>query len=211
MAWHQRIVNLFRRERLSREVVKELDFHLTERTDHLVAAGLPSREAQRQARRQFGAYALHKEDTWMTDLAGWVESLLADLRYALRGFARSPGFVAVTILSLALGIGANTAIFTLIDAVMLRALPVRHPEELLSLTFTDSDGPRTRFTNPLWEQLRDSQTKQQAVFSSTLAWGRTRLNIAPGGQARYVRVNWVSGSFFSTLGVGAVLGCGSEM
>ncbi len=199
MAWYQRFVNLFRRERLSRDVTKELDFHLSERTDDLMASGVAPREARRQARRQFGAYALHKEDTWMADLAGWVESLGADLRYALRGFANAPGFTVVAILSLALGIGANTAIFSLIDAAMLRDLPVSHPEALQQvMTGTAS----AYFTNPLWEQIRDHQD----VFSGALAWGGTRFDLATGGESHYINGVWVSGGYFSTLGVSAALG-----
>jgi predicted permease len=196
-----RFFNLFRREKLSAEISCELDFHLAERTDELIARGIPRRDAEKQARRQFGAYALHKEDTWMNDLTAWIETLAADLRYALRGLAKSPGFAAVAILSLALGIGANTAIFTLIDAVMLRALPVSHPEELRSLRL-GSGRNSTDFTNPLWEEVR----RQQDVFSGVFAWGSDRFNIAPSGEARYLTSDWVSGSFFSTLGVHAALG-----
>ncbi len=199
MAWHQRIVNLFRRERLSREVVKELDFHLAERKEQLIGAGLPPREAEKQARRKFGAYALHKEDTWTADLAAWLDTLLADLRYAVRGLAKSPGFAAVAILSLALGIGANTAIFTLIDAVILRSLPVQHPEELLQVQM-DGNGPS--FTNPIWEQLRD----RQDVFSRVTSWSTGRLSTSTSGEARFVANSYVSGGYFATLGVGPAVG-----
>jgi putative ABC transport system permease protein len=194
-----RFLNLFRREKLSREITRELDFHLSERTDQLIGAGMTPRQAARQARRQFGAYALHREDTWMGDLTGWIESLLADLRYALRGFARSPGFAAVAILSLALGIGANTAIFTLIDAVILRSLPVQHPEELLQVQIGDN-GPY--FTNAIWEQVRDHQD----AFSGAVAWSTGRWNAGAGGEVHPVNNSFVSGTFFPVLGVGAAVG-----
>jgi putative ABC transport system permease protein len=197
----KRFFNLFRRESLSSEISRELDFHLTERTEQLTAAGMSPRQARKHARRQFGAYFLHKEDTWTADLTGWIESLLGDLRYAWRGLAHSPGFAAVAILSLALGIGANTAIFTLIDAVMLRALPVSRPDELRMLTF-GSGRLATDFTNPLWEEVR----KQQDVFSGVFAWGSDRFNVAPSGEVHYLAANWVSGGFFSTLRVPAALG-----
>src|SRR6266404_713858 len=180
---NNRFFNLFRREKLSREITRELDFHIAERRDQLMADGLPRDVAERQARRQFGAYALHKEDAWMNDLIGWFETLLADLRYAVRGFRNSPGFAAVAILSLALGVGANTAIFSLIDAVMLRSLPVSHPEELLKVT----RGSEDYFTNPIWEALRDHQD----IFSGTLAWGNTRFNVAPSGESRYLNGDFV--------------------
>jgi putative ABC transport system permease protein len=199
MAWFSRFFNLFRRERLSREVTKELDFHVTERIDDLIASGLPAREAQRQARRRFGAYALHKEDTWMAGLFAWLETLLADVRYALRGFAHSPGFTTVAILSLALGIGANTAIFSLLDAVVLRSLPVKNPEQLRQIT---TGGKSHIFTNPLWEQVRD----RQDAFSSVLAFSDTQFNVAAGGEVRYITGQWISGGFFPTLGVNAEVG-----
>lgn len=124
-----------------------------------------------------------------------------DLRYAVRTLRASPGFASVAILSLALGIGANTAIFSLIDAVMLKYLPVSHPEELLQVnvvTETESDI----FTNPIWEQLRN----RQDVFSGIFAYGGSRFNLAAGGEARYAQSIWASGDFFATLGVHTVLG-----
>src|ERR1700751_4023270 len=103
-----------------------------------------------------------------------LDSLIQDIRYALRTLRASPGFDAVAILSLALGIGANTAIFSLIDAVMLKYLPVRRPEELLQI----GGKADTSFTNPIWEQLRDSQD----IFSGILAYGTPRFNLATGGE-----------------------------
>ena len=120
------------------------------------------------------------------------------IRHAIRVLRASPGFSAVAILSLALGIGANTAIFSLINAVMLRSLPVLHPEELLQVTM----GTPQFFTNPIWEQLRD----RQDVFSGIFAYGRWGLNLAAGGEARSVNGHFVSGQYFDTLGVHAALG-----
>jgi predicted permease len=135
----------------------------------------------------------------MAGLSGWIETLLGDLRYALRGFARTPGFAAVAILSMALGIGANTAIFTLIDAVMLRSLPVQHPEELMQLQ-VEQNGPS--FTNPVWEELRGHQD----VFSGVFSWSDGRVNTASGGESHFLASSWVSGDYFRTLGVGPAVG-----
>jgi putative ABC transport system permease protein len=106
-----------------------------------------------------------------------LDGVLQDLRYALRALRRSPGFAAAAILSLALGIGANTAIFSLIDAVILKSLPVRHPEELLQVMMGKQSY--VGFTNPTWEHLRD----RQDVFSGIFAYGRWGFNLAAGGSA----------------------------
>lgn len=128
------------------------------------------------------------------------DAVLQDLRYALRAWRRSPGFAAAAILSLALGIGANTAIFSLIDAVILRSLPVQHPEQLLQVMMGKQSY--NGWTNPTWEHLRD----RQDVFSGIFAYGRWGFDLAAGGQARSVHGTYVSGQYFDTLGVRAVLG-----
>ncbi len=129
-----------------------------------------------------------------------LDAIVQDLRYALRGLRRSPGFASTAILSLALGIGANTAIFSLIDGLILKSLPVRHPEELLQVMM----GKQTYagFSDPTWEHLRD----RQDVFSGIFAYGRWGFNLAPGGEVRSVNGVYVSGQYFDTLGVRAVLG-----
>src|ERR1700684_4475951 len=98
-----------------------------------------------------------------------LDDVLQDVRYALRALRSSPGFAAVAILSLALGIGANTAIFSLIDSVILKTLPVSHPEQLLQVTIGDNPF----FSKPVWEQLRD----RQDVFSRIFAYSNERFNL----------------------------------
>jgi predicted permease len=127
-----------------------------------------------------------------------LDALWQDLRYAVRALRSNPGFAAVAILSLALGIGANTAIFSLIDAVMLKSLPVSDPGQLLQVTM----GKQEYYGNPTWEQLRD----RQDVFSAIFAYGRWGFNLAAGGEARRVNGEYVSGQFFDTLAVRAALG-----
>jgi predicted permease len=141
---------------------------------------------------------------------GFLESLGQDLRYALRLIRLEPGFFSVAILCLALGIGANTAIFHLLDAVRMRTLPVPNPQELAEVEIGPDDHccsgsfstRRSNFTYALWDQLR---THQQA-FSGILAWADHRFNTATGGEVRFVEGLYVSGDFFSTLGVGPALG-----
>ncbi len=126
------------------------------------------------------------------------DAILQDVRYALRALRSSPGFAAVAILSLALGIGANTAIFSLINSVILKTLPVAHPEQLIQVTM----GKTPSFTNPIWEQVRD----RQDVFSGVFAYGGGRFNLAAGGEARYAQGSFASGQFFDTLGLHAQVG-----
>jgi putative ABC transport system permease protein len=200
MSWSRRLLNLFRSNRHSSDLDRELAFHLAERIDDLEAAGLSHEAAVIEARRRFGNYGRTKEHTRDADVVSWLDALAGDLRFALRALRHTPGFALVAILSLALGIGANTAIFTLIDAVMLRSLPVSHPEELVQVTMGER-GPV--FTNPIWEQLRDHQT----AFAGILAYSAfNRFNLAPSGEVRAVAGSLVSGNYFAVLGVQPTLG-----
>ncbi|HEU0076045.1 MAG TPA: ABC transporter permease, partial [Longimicrobiaceae bacterium] len=199
MAWYHRLLNTARPDRLSRELDRELEFHLAERADELMAGGMSEAEARRQARLRFGGPGVQKERTRDRDVLPWLESLAADLRYALRSLRANPGFAGVAVLSLGLGIGANTAIFSLVDAVMLRPLPVTRPEELVQVTM---GGGAEDFTNPLWEELRD----RQDVFAGAFATSDERFDLASGGEVRPVDGAWVSGGFFGALGVAPAAG-----
>jgi putative ABC transport system permease protein len=143
-------------------------------------------------------------------LTGLIESSWQDFRYGARLLRMSPGFLAVATFSLALGIGANTAIFQLLDAVRLRMLPVSHPEQLVELHIAKNDhccsgnfsDRRPNFTNPQWEQIRD----HQQAFSGIFAWGDQRFNLAGGGEVRFSEGLWVSGGFFNTLSIRPLIG-----
>jgi predicted permease len=138
-----------------------------------------------------------------------LDSLWQDLRFGLRLLRRTPGFTAVALLSLTLGIGANTAIFQLLDAVRLRALPVKDPGQLVEVRLADP-GPHAgnvvaryaQLTGPEWERLR----ADQQAFSSILAWSPSRFNLARGGEVRNAQGIFVSGRFFEVLGVPAARG-----
>jgi putative ABC transport system permease protein len=143
------------------------------------------------------------------DGTGWGSALWKDLRYGARLLRLNPGFAAVAILSLALGIGANTAIFQLVNAIRLRSLPVQDPQSLAVVRLQDRSWASGNFTsryssltNPQWEQIRD----RQQGFSKMLAWSPQRLNLVNGGEARYGEVIWVSGDFFNVLGVQPFVG-----
>ncbi len=200
MSWFRRLTNLLRSNRHSRDLDREIGFHLAERADDLVASGMPEAIARREARRRFGNRGALKERTRDVDTFAWLDALLADIRQAARALRAHPGFAIVAVLSLGLGIGANTAIFSLINSVMLKSLPVRHPETLLKVTMGKDGGEN--FSNPVWEQLRD----HPELYAGAFAYNQSRFDLAQGGEVRSVDAEWVSGDYFRTLGVGAILG-----
>src|SRR5690349_7090738 len=138
-----------------------------------------------------------------------LESIVQDVRYGIRQLKQSPGFTAIAVLSLALGIGANTAIFQLIDVIRLKMLPVHNPQELASIDFEKGSSRSgwfstrsARLTYAQGEQIRASQQ----AFTDVLAWSATRFNLANGGEARYAEGLFVSGDFFRALGVNLLMG-----
>lgn len=191
---------LFRRKSVEAELDEELRAHFEHQVEKLVKSGLPPEEAKRQARLEFGGLDQVKEECRDARGVNFIETLIHDIHYGLRMLRKTPGFTTIAILTLALGIGANTAIFGLVNAVMLRLLPVEKPEELQQVWKRDARrGGETSdsFTNPLWEQLRD----RQDVFSSIFAWGEDKFDLARGGAVHYAQGIWVSGDFFKTLGL----------
>ncbi|HLJ41133.1 MAG TPA: ABC transporter permease, partial [Candidatus Acidoferrales bacterium] len=189
-----------RRSQVENDMDEELRSHIQHRADDLERSGLPRAEAERRARIEFGGYQKYKEEIRESLGAHFLDTLLQDIRYAARMLRKSPGFTAVAVLTLALGIGANTAIFSLMDTVMFRLLPVQRPGELVQvgmMTHGFGRSPRTIYTNPLWESLR----ARQDIFAGIFAWGNTQFNLASSGVVEDARGIYVSGSYFPTLGV----------
>jgi putative ABC transport system permease protein len=218
-----RVVRLgFGRATIQREVDEELAFHLQMRTEQLVAAGLSADDARREALRQFGnlpgvrqlCVTMDQERVRVMKRANLFDDLRQDLGYAARMLRRNVGRTAVIVLTLALGIGANTAIFTLVNAVLLRKLPVRAPDELVVLgnpsrigSMSFSTGPRADlFSYKGYKEVRD----RNKLASGILASGRVdRLEVrldAKSGEPGRPRGRFVSGNYFNVLGVPAMLG-----
>jgi len=207
MSWKR----FFRRSEWDEERKREIDAYLEFETTENVARGMTEEEARYAARRKFGNPTLIREEIYRMNSIGFLEGLWQDLRYGMRGLRLSPGFTAVAIVSLALGIGANTAIFQLFDAVRLKLLPVKDPAQLVEVSLTKVSrhhqnghfsGRRSNLTYAQWEQIRS----RQQVFSGVAAWSNTQFNLAPAGEARNVEGLFVSGDFFKVLGVAPELG-----
>ena len=184
--------------RYDQDLAEEMRLHLELRAAEKEADGLPADAARAAAQRQFGnTTSLHEQGR---EARGWplLDSLQQDLRYGFRSLKASPAFALTAVLSLALGIGANTAIFSIVNAVMLRTLPVEDPRALVEI----KQGEMGELTNPIWEQIRD----RQHAFSGTLAYSEARFDLADGGESQFAQGMWVSGDFFRVLGVPAFRG-----
>ncbi|MEZ4586391.1 MAG: permease prefix domain 1-containing protein, partial [Gemmatimonadales bacterium] len=166
LGWLRR---LFGRPRLERELDRELAFHLDEEVSRLIAEGVAPREARRRARIALGGVEQVKEEARDARGTRWVEEWLADTRYALRGLRRSPGFAAAAVLTLAVGIGANTAVFSVVDLLLLRSAPVERPEELYLLRRAGlEEGSRNlRFSVALLDAFSEAQPADQPLTAFT--------------------------------------------
>jgi len=188
----------------SKRMMDDLDHDIRDfierETQDNIERGMSPEDARYAALRKFGNVARVKEDTREVWSLSWLEQLWQDVRYGLRMLRKNPAFTAIAVLTLALGIGANTAMFSLVDAVELRMLPVQRPEELMQVRISDPhEGGEAdpTFTNPIWEQLRDDQD----VFSGVFAWSHEQFDLARGGAVHYAKGIWVSGDFFNALGL----------
>jgi putative ABC transport system permease protein len=196
-----RLRSLLRREMVESEADTELRFHFDQQVEKYLKSGMTSEEATRRSRLEIGGHEQLKEEIREARGVHLLETLFQDIRYGLRILGHTPVISCVAVFSLALGIGANTAIFSLIDTVMLRMLPVEKPEELLQVRIQNAESPNEEaeptFTNPLWEELRN----RQDFFTAVFAWSLTQFDLAQGGAAHNVNGMFTSGEYFSTLGV----------
>src|SRR5580692_11486167 len=167
----RRMRQLFRRKQWEDDLAEEMRLHLDLRAAEKGSEAL--------AKRKFGNAALLREES--RSVWGWAfwDNLAQDVRYALRTLAANKGFAAAAILSLTLGIGANTAIFSIVDAVMLRSLPVEDPSRLVEMYVGNGPKKSPYVTNPIWEAVRDTEQ----AFTGTLAYSPDRFDLAAGGES----------------------------
>ncbi len=170
--------NLFLSRRAEVDLDQEVHAHLELLIAENIRAGIPPKEAERAARIELGGIEQVKELVRERRIGNWLRSVISDCRYGLRQLRRNPGFIAVAVLTLALGIGANTAIFTLVHAILLKSLPVPHPEQLYNFgddqdccSLSGSQDSFTVFSFPLYKEIRD-HTPEFSEIAAFQAWVR---------------------------------------
>ena len=196
------------------KVDEELDFHIEQQTQANLAAGMPLEEARRQATIAFGSLEQARDGCHEQRPIWFFESLLRDARYGVRGLGRNPAFAVVAVMTLALAIGANTAIFSLLNQALLRALPVRSPDQLVVLSFAGSQtghihdgggnfpGHQHYFSYPMYRDLRD----KSAVFQGLIAARTGSAGVYWNNRAEATPIEMVTGNYFDVLGVRAAIG-----
>jgi predicted permease len=195
---------LVHRGRFEDEMRAEMQFHLQARIADLVEGGMRPAEAERQARMEFGTVDALQDDCRQSRGLRFIDTTTQDVRYATRLMRKTPGFTAAAIISLALGIGANTAIFSLVEAVMLRTLPVNQPGELFFLAHGTADNPGTSSNYGLFERY----VTLTDVFSGVTAFSPSGVKVTTNDGIEAVDSVWVSGNFHAVFGVPMALGRG---
>src|SRR5258708_671833 len=170
MSWFSRITNVFHSDRLDRDLNEEIRFHIEQRQAEFERKGMRAEEARREIARRFGNDVVLRERSRDVKLLPWLESIWRDIRFGLRMLAKNPVVTVTAVLSLALAIGACTAAFSLIDALILRPLPVREPERLVYLSVTPPGveaQERDSFNYPLFERFRDGARPRADLFGAS--------------------------------------------
>jgi putative ABC transport system permease protein len=195
---------LFRRSRVERDMDEELNSHVRNRTDDLVRAGMLPGDAERRARLEFGGYQKFKEECREAVGVHFLETLVQDARFAVRVLRKSPGFATISILTLALGIGANTAIFSVVYAILLKPLPYRHAEQLFNVSQRESrdESVKTGFSYQNFSDLSD----QNQVFSGVAGAQEHELTLTGHGEPQVISTSVVTSDFFYVFDQKPVLG-----
>jgi putative ABC transport system permease protein len=197
----RRVWYAIRQRRFEADLAEELEFHRAMKQRELEEGGLEPTEATFATRRALGSSALaqdHSRDVWCPL---WLQGIGQDFLLVVRTLLASRIVSTVAVLSLALGIGANTAIFSVVNSLLLRTLPVREPEQLALLS--SGSGPRIAYWNyGVWDQLR----QRPRLFDGAVAWSVTRFDLSSGGETQFVDGLWANGTFFDVLGVPPWLG-----
>lgn len=200
-----RLRSLFRRRQADQDLDDELRDHIERKTEEYVAKGLAPEEARRRTLLEMGGIEKRKEECRDTRRVTWLQDLVQDLRYGLRMLRKSPGFTAVAVLTLALGIGANTAIFSYIDAWFIKPLPFPHPDRLVIFETQDKKHGWTSGGVTSAADFFDFQ-KQNTLFDQTVAWTGANFNLTSDGSPDLVEGGRVSWNYFDALATKPILG-----
>src|SRR5215469_3686666 len=209
MRWWQRLLNKTRAEK---QLDSELRFHIEQQVADYIASGMSADEAQRRVRLEFGGLEHVKEGVHEAHRGYFLEKLVQDIRHGLRVLRKAPGFTFVAVITLALGIGVNTAIFSMADTIMLRPLPVHHPGELTFLAFPrDATHFDAEFSGVEFRQLRDQTGPVFSDVSALILGGLSGESdrsdgLTFDGITRPVQTLFVTGNFFQMLGIRPYLG-----
>ena len=204
MPWLRRLWNTFRPRRVERDIDRELAFHLAERADDLRAEGLDEREARRQARVQFGNPIVQAERTRDVNISVRIEGIRRDIRYAIRSLARTPGFTVTVLLTLALGIGANTAIFSAVDAVLLKPLPFPEAERLVRLRQVKEGAAESNIAPVRLEEWN----RLNVTFEAITGYYGEDVSDTSGDVPERVRRAWVTPRFLDVWRMDPAMGRG---
>ncbi len=204
MSWWNRLSNLLRREDLGRDLDEELQFHIDSRVRDNLKAGMTREAAQLDARRRFGNWTLAKEKTQM-NIVVTIQTVGQDLRYALRNLHKSPGFTALAVVAMALGIGANTAVFTVVNGVLLRPLPFVQPERLFLISYIPRLGPFAG--RPFIDSHDYLEFRQRSqAFERVTFFTPGQVTLTGAGDADRLPSGLVTPSFFPVLCVSPAMG-----
>lgn len=202
MSLLSRFAHLFRTEGVNRDLDEEHEFHIAALTEELIEAGMEPAEAARQARLKFGNRLRAREESRDAKLIPWAESLVQDLGYGFRALRKSPSFAGIAILTLALGIGANTAIFSVVNGVLLNPLPYHEPGRIICLF---EKFPNSKFTSISYPNFLDWQ-RMNRTFSAMAAYRAKGFTISGEGEPEHLEGEMVSAGFFEIFGVHPVIG-----
>src|SRR5579884_4037545 len=202
MTWWSRV---WRRNKLEQDLGRELEFHIAERLSALKNSGMSEGEARRQVRQEFGGIEQVKEECRDARGTRWLDDLSQDALYALRTFRQKPGFVAVALLTIALGIGATTVMFTVLDGVLLKPLPYREPERLVSVYEQVENSGRWAFA---YFNFLDCQRESRTLGQMAALRSGIGGTVSEPGDAEHVASREISHGLFSVLGIQLLHGRG---
>jgi putative ABC transport system permease protein len=200
----KKLLQWWRRDRVDHEVDAEFSYHLDRETEKWIAAGLAPDEARVRAQRSFGPMDKHKADTREARGISWVDELVQDVKYGLRGLVKNPGYAALAVVTLGLGIGANTAIFSVINGVLLKPLPYEHGDRLVVVRQSAPLSGQNTVGVAIAEYF--DYREQAAVFDGLVEYHQMNFDLLNRGEPDRVSTGVVSHNFFDLLGIQPVLG-----